>query len=59
MASKTSLIGNGSGGNGNGDGPAGEEIQRWTAGRKAVVALDIIKAKPPLHPGRCRPAARP
>ena len=25
--------------------PGGEEIQRWTAGRKAAVVLDIIKGK--------------
>jgi|GEM_PF-2402204 hypothetical protein len=51
MASKDTAIGIGSVGSvgegslpGTGH-PGGEEIQRWTAGRKAAVVLDIIKGK--------------
>lgn len=43
MASKGSSVGVGSAGEGGSMG--GEEIQRWTAGRKAAVVLDIIKGK--------------
>ena len=39
--------------------PAGEEIQRWTADRKAAAVPDILTTKSPLHPSRRRPAARP
>lgn len=43
MASKGSSLGVGSAGEVGLMG--GEEIQRWTAGRKAAVVLDIIKGK--------------
>lgn len=43
MASKGSSVGVGSAGECGSMG--GEEIQRWTAGRKAAVVLDIIKGK--------------
>jgi transposase-like protein len=41
MAAKSSVNGSGSGS----EGAGGEDIQRWTAGRKAAVVLDIIKGK--------------
>jgi hypothetical protein len=52
MASKRSSVGIGTagesgsmGGSFSGDQHGGEEIQHWTAGRKAAVVLDIIKGK--------------
>ncbi|MFZ4575801.1 MAG: transposase [Phycisphaerales bacterium] len=42
MAAKNSVSGNGSG---EGDAGGGAEVQRWTAGRKAAIVLDIIKGK--------------
>jgi len=39
MATRNGVNGQGEGGTG------GDEIQRWTAGRKAAVAMDVIKGK--------------
>ena len=62
MASKDIAIGIGSDGSvgeggltGTGH-PGGEEIQRWTAGRKAAAVPDILTTKPPSTPAD---AARP
>jgi transposase-like protein len=42
MAAKNSVNGIGSG---EGDASGAAEVQRWTAGRKAAIVLDIIKGK--------------
>lgn len=42
MAAKNSVNGIGSG---EGDAGGAAEVQRWTAGRKAAIVLDIIKGK--------------